>query len=1025
MTKILYLIGTSKKFPFFIVFLLALYGSISSISAQTTIQGIVFDKRDNVPITGAAVLIKGGKTDAGTVTDIDGRFEINVPSLPATIVVSYIGYRQEEIDIYEKPDEAILIPLQESLNTLNEVVVIGYGTQKRSDFTGSVTTVPSVSLNQITSSFERTLQGAVSGVQITQNSGQPGGSTSIRIRGSNSINGGNEPLFVIDGFPVYNDNSLVSSNAVSGGDINALASINPSDVESIDVLKDASATAIYGSRGANGVIMITTKKGKAGKSVVAYDVSYGEQRVIHPIEVITDSKAWARVRNDARVNAGKKPFYTEEQIAALPKGTDWQKAGFRNALIRNHQLSVSGGNENTRYAISGNYFDQEGVLKNTDFKRYSARINLDQQVFTRLKVGTSLTASRVQSQIADGGVVRALLLMPPVVSVRDASGEYTYQSEFESPLGNPVATLEKEINHSTTYRLFGNIYGEYDFGKGLSAKVSFGTDVITNKENRFIPSSIYQGANSTADSKATVGSKTSFSWLNENTVSYAKTIRNIHSFTLLGGYTQQAFRSERVLAGSQGFVTDLLTYNDLGSGSIYNQPGSSSSEWALNSVLGRINYAYKSTYYVTVTARADGSSRFGKNEKWGYFPSAALAWNLTNASFVKLPKTITNLKLRASAGITGNQEIGQYNSLSTLADNLYYFGGSPAVGFSPNRIGNPDLGWEKTAQYDAGIDISFFKDRLTVVVDWYYKKTTDLLLNVPLPYTTGQSEVLLNYGSVANKGFELETGTNLQFGKVSWDGNLTYSVNRNKVLSLGKDSKEEYIISGVSIAEVGQPLGSFYGLKADGVFQSDDDIANLPVYLTKNQPGDQRYVDINHDNKITAADDRVIIGNAEPDFIGGFINNFGYRNFDLNIFFQGSYGNQVYNRNKEQLEILSGQQNVSVTALDRWTPENQGNEVPRAYEDPAVVINSRNVEDASYLRLKELSFGYTLPRKLISKWSISSLRIYVSAQNLITLTRYSGFDPEVSTNQATINQGIDNQSYPNAKSIYGGLSIKF
>jgi hypothetical protein len=285
--------------------------------------------------------------------------------------------------------------------------------------------------------------------------------------------------------------------------------------------------------------------------------------------------------------------------------------------------------------------------------------------------------------------------------------------------------------------------------------------------------------------------------------------------------------------------------------------------------------------------------------------------------------------------------------------------------------------------------------------------------------------VLLNYGSVANKGFELEIGTNLQFGKVSWDGNLTYSVNRNKVLSLGKDSEEDYIISGVSIAKVGQPLGSFYGLKADGVFQSDDDIANLPVYLTKNKPGDQRYVDVNKDNKITAADDRAIIGNAEPDFIGGFINNFGYRDFDLNVFFQGSYGNQVYNRNKEQLEILSGQQNVSVTALDRWTPDNQGNEVPRAYEDPAVVINSRNVEDASYLRLKELSFGYTLPKKLISKWSISNLRIYVSAQNLITLTRYSGFDPEVSTNQATINQGIDNQSYPNAKSIYGGLSIKF
>jgi TonB-linked SusC/RagA family outer membrane protein len=1024
MVKVLHLFKTTGRVSCFIVFLISMYGGIT-VSAQS-IRGKVIDSRSNEPVIGASVFVRG-EQKSGTVTDLEGNFGIEASTLPVTIVISYIGYRTEEIDIYENSLQ-LVIPLQENTNLLNRVVVVGYGTQKRSDLTGAITTVPLELLNRAVSSFERTLQGVVSGVQITQNSGQPGGATRIRIRGNNSINGGNEPLFVIDGFPVYNDNNLVSSGATSSNDasgsVNALASLNPGDIESINVLKDASATAIYGSRGANGVIIITTKKGKAGNNTVAYDVTYGNQSVIHPIKVITDSKEWARVRNDARVNAGKAPFYTEEQIAALPEGTDWQKAGFRSAVIQNHQLSVSGGDEYTHYSISGNYFDQEGILLNTDFKRYSARINLDRQVFKRLKVGTNMTASKVQSRIADKGVVRALTLMPPVVPVRNETGEYTYQSEFESAMGNPVATLEKEINHSTTYRLFGNVYGEYDLGKGFSAKISFGTDVITNKENLFIPSSIYQGTNSTADSKATVGSKTSYSWLNENTLNYTKTIRK-HSFTLLAGYTQQAFRMERVLAGSQGFVTDLLSYNDLGSGSTYNQPGSSSGEWALNSVLGRINYAYQSKYLATVTFRADGSSRFGKNEKWGYFPSAALAWNVTNDSFVTLPEQITNLKARVSIGVTGNQEIGVYNSLATLANNVYYFGGNTAVGFSPDRIGNPDLGWEKTLQYDAGIDVALFKNKLTIVIDAYYKKTTDLLLKVPLPYTTGQSEAFLNYGAVANKGLEVEIGTNFKLGNVVWSSNLTYSINRNKILSLGEDSEDDYIINGVSIAKVGQPLGSFYGLKTNGIFQSDDDIANLPVYLTKNKPGDQRYVDVNNDGKITAADDRIIIGNAEPDFIGGFINNFGYRNFDLNIFFQGSFGNQVYNRNKEQLEILSGQQNVSITALDRWTPENPGNEVPRAYEDPAVVINSRNVEDASYLRLKELSFGYSLPGKLISKLSISSLRIFVSAQNLITLTGYSGFDPEVSTNQETINQGIDNQSYPNAKSIHGGLSIKF
>jgi TonB-dependent starch-binding outer membrane protein SusC len=1000
-----------------------LFVSITTFAAyaqQIIISGKILDERSKVSVIGANIRFKGGT--GGTVSDVNGSFSLKVKSLPVTLLITSIDYKYQEIDVYEA--EPTTIYLTEDLNRLNSVVVVGYGTQKRSDLTGSIGSVSKDLLKQPTSSFERTLQGAVAGIQVTQSSGQPGATSSIRIRGSNSINGGSEPLYVIDGFPIYNDNSTISSGALSGGSINGLSSINSSDIESIDILKDASATAIYGSRGANGVVLITTKKGKAGKSVISYEASFGVQKVIHPISVLTDSKEWARIKNEALINKGKAAYYTDEQIAALPAGTDWQAAAFRNAQTQNHQLQISGGDEKTKYAISGSYFNQDGVLLNTNFKRYSGRINLDRTVTSKLKVGTNLTASKIESQIADVNVVSNLILMPPVEKIRDESGAYTYQSTISNS-GNPIATLEKEINYSTTYRFLGNIFGDYDLGKGFTAKVSFGTDVTSNKENSFIPSTIYQGANTTAESKATVGIKTSNTWLNENTLSYTKNINNNHTINVLAGYTQQAFRSENALASSQGFITNLLTYNNLGSAPNYNQPSSGSTAWALNSYLSRINYSYKEKYFLTVSARADGSSRFGETNKWGYFPSAAFSWNLKNEKFIHLPKAINNLKLRASSGITGNQEIGQYKSLATLSSDNYYFGGTQVVGFYPNTIKNADLRWEKTTQHDAGFDFGLLNDQFTLSLDGYYKKTNDLLLNVPIPYTSGQSSALLNYGSVSNKGFELTFGTHQKFGKLQWNSNITYSINRNKVLSLGKGV--DYIISGVSIVKVGQPLGTFYGLKTDGVFQSTDDIAKLPVYLTKNQPGDQRYKNLDSDSaNITLTGDRTTIGSAQPDFITGFSNQISYGNFDLNFLFQGSYGNKVYNQNNANLESLSGFYNVPASAVNRWTATNPSNNIPRAYEDQALILSDRNIEDASYLRLKVLTLGYSLPKKIISKIGLSELRFYVTGQNLLTLTNYSGFDPEVSSNgQSNIGQGVDYGSYPSSKTISGGFSIKF
>lgn len=986
---------------------------------NTVLKGSVTDVETNLPLVGVSVQIKG--ITNGTTTDSTGAFKLlTAQKIPLTLSVNYVGYENKEVLV---TDDNVRIQLKESVNHLQDVVAVGYGTQKRSDLTGAVASIPKQALKQQVSSFERFLQGSVSGVQVTQVSGQPGSPVSIRIRGGNSITAGNEPLYVIDGFPIYNSNADASAGVASGPGINALAALNSSDIESIDILKDASATAIYGSRGANGVVVITTKKGKSGSNSISYDGSYGFQQVSKKVDVLTDGQQWGLLKNDARVNAGKSAYYSEAQIDSLAgTGTDWQSPAFRNAPMQNHQLTFLGGDNTTHYAISGNYFKQDGILLNTDFQRFSGRISVDRQVFPNFKVGANVTASKTESQIADNNIVSSLLLMPPTVPIKDANGNYTYQSAFETPLGNPIATLLYITNQSNTNRTIGNIYGEYKFLDGFVAKVSIGGDIIDNKENRYVPSTIYMGANTNSTGTASVGTKTVTTWLNENTLNYSKSFAERHSINALAGFTQQSYRSEWVTAGSQSFSNELLDYNNLAGGTIYTQPTSGSGEWALASFLARFNYSLDNKYLFTVSGRADGSSRFGGDHRWGYFPSAAFAWNAGKESFLNLPDAINNLKLRVSAGITGNQEIGIYQSLATLVPTNYYFGSTTVVGYSPNRIANPGLGWETTTQYDAGIDIALFK-RFTITMDAYYKKTTDLLLNVPMPYTTGQSTSLQNYGTVENKGLEISITSQNTSGEFNWNTNLVLSFNKNKVLSLGNGV--ENIISGVSIAQVGEPLGSFYGFKTNGIFQTSDDISKLPVYLTKNKPGDQRYVDKDGDNIISTTGDRYVIGNAQPKLLGGLTNNFQYKNFDLTLLLQGSYGNKIFNQNMQQLEILSGQQNASVTALDRWTPENPGNVIPRAYEDPAAVASNRYVEDASYLRIKNLAIGYSF-RIAPQSFKNTRLRIYCSAQNLYTWTQYSGYDPEVSRNgQNTLTQGIDYSVYPNARLFTGGINLSF
>ncbi|WP_207534128.1 SusC/RagA family TonB-linked outer membrane protein [Desertivirga arenae] len=1006
--------------------LFAYAGNVETAQAQTqttplinsNLTGKVIDAKTKETLPGAIVHIKGTTHEVNT--DANGAFKfVTGQKFPYTLEVSFIGYEKTEV-VVNGP--TVTVALKESVNQLNEIVVVGYGTQKRIDLTGSVASVSQKVLSQPVSSLERLLQGSIAGAQVTQVSGQPGAPVSIRIRGGSSVTAGNEPLYVIDGFPIESNNGYASSGTAAGPNVNALATLSPGDIETIDVLKDASATAIYGSRGANGVVLITTKRGKAGRNIVNYDVSYGKQDVTKKVDVITNSRQWAELKNEARINAGKTAYYTTEQLNALGEGTDWQAEAFTNAPSQNHNLSISGGDDKTHYAVTGNYYKQDGILFNTNFKRYSARVNFDRNVSTKFKVSASFSASKTNSNIAKDNIVRALLLMPPTVSVRDASGAYTYQSEFETPLGNPIATLAGETNQSNNNRVLGNIFGEYKIVDGLTAKVSVGGDILNNKENRYIPSTIYQGANTITTGEASVGTRTITNWLNENTLNYVKSFGNKHSINALVGYTEQSMHLEGVTAGSYGFSAEQTTFNDLGSGATYSKPTSISRDWVLKSALARLNYSFEEKYLFTVTGRADGSSKFGANNKWGYFPSAAFAWNVSKETAFDLPSAISNLKLRLSAGLTGNQDIDPYQSLATLGNNNYIFNGTTVIGYAPNRIINPDLSWESTAQYDAGIDLSLFKNRINLVLDGYYKRTEDLLLNVPLIYTTGQSTSLQNYGTVSNKGLELSINTNNLQGDFTWSSSLNLSTNKNKILSLGEGV--EYIINGVSIAQVGQPLGTFYGLKTNGIFQSTDDISKLPVYLTRNKPGDQRYVDRNGDNTITETSDRFFIGNAQPKLLGGFTNNFSYKGLDLTVLFQGSYGNKIFNQNRQQLEILSGQQNASTTALQRWTPENGGNLIPRAYEDPAVVNSDRYVEDGSYLRLKNLTVGYTLPIRFASKNNNAKMRLYFTAQNLATWTKYSGFDPEVSKNgQSTIGAGVDQYVYPTAKLFLGGINI--
>jgi TonB-linked SusC/RagA family outer membrane protein len=1006
-----------KLLQIWLVFFLSL-----SAYAQDLIKGVIHDDSGQT-LPGATVVIKGTSTYAAA--DLNGEFSVKPPKeLPFTLVVNMVGFQSQEVDVYEIFDEKLTIQLQLD-NILNEVVVVGYGEQKRSDFTGSVASIPTELKTLPVSSPERLLQGSVSGVQVIQSSGQPGGSVSIRVRGGTSITAGNEPLYVIDGFPIYNSETAADAGVTNGPKINPLANINPSDIESIDVLKDASATAIYGSRGANGVILITTKKGKYNETNFHYDSYYGVQQVVRKLPLL-NAEQWGYLKNDALADSGKPPLYTQEQLDNLGKGTDWQNEAFTSAPIQNHTLSLTSGTDKSRFSVSGNYFSQDGVLRNTGFNRYSGRLNFDQEVTRKFRVAAFISGSITQAKVAPDAVVPGILQMPPVLPVRDENGQYVIKSTFETGLANPINTLQNQINNTNTRRFLMNGSGEYTIADGLVAKVLFGADLINNKQNRYMPSTVNEGL---PGGIASIGTLSTTNWLNENTLTYKKKFGD-HTIDAIIGNTQQQSITETVVAGASNFVNDKLTFNDLGSGSVVSQPSSSYQKWVIQSYLARVNYGYKDRYFLTLTTRADGSSRFGKNNKWGTFPSAAIAWNATKEDFIKNIEAISLLKFRFSAGLTGNQEIPAYRSLARLGYLRYNFANTLVAGFSPVSFPNPDLGWERTTQYDFGVDAGVLNNRINVVTDLYYKRTNDLLLEVPTPYGSGLESAFMNYGSVENKGIELGINSINLTGDFQWTTSLIYSANRNKVLSLGPGVNEFVPIDPSNnprpsgIVRVGEPLGSFYMYKTNGIFQDGEDFTLSPLQNTK--AGSQKYQDVNGDGKITQAGDRTIVGNAQPLFLASLTNTFRYKGFDLTVFFQSSYGNKIFNNTRAELELGTGFTGASASLLNRWTPNNTNTDMHRAVEDPSPTLSDRFVEDGSYLRLKNLTFGYTLPTSVVTRAHLKSVRFYVSAQNWLTFTHYTGFDPEVSKNgQSALNSGIDNGIYPNSKSVMGGLSVNF
>lgn len=1026
------------------------------INAQNKlISGKVTDD-NNGTLPGVTVLIAG--TQTGIQTDVEGNYSIKVKPTDK-LVFSFMGFESTTIAVNNK--SVINVSLKSLTTGLEEVVVVGYGTQKRKDITGAIS---KVAVNEMqlapVRSFEEALAGRAAGVQVTSSDGQPGAANTIVIRGNNSVTQNNSPLYVIDGFLIEDPNNNI---------------INPNDIETIDILKDASATAIYGARGANGVIVITTKKGKKGAPVFNFDAYYGFQNNLKEIDLMNPyefvkyqieldpipvSSSGYRSPTEIYLSDGKTLDYYK-----TVEGIDWQKKVTETAPIKNYNLSIRGGNENTKYAFSGSIADQDGIIINSNYKRYQGRLVIDQNLGKKVKIGINTNYSHLEQTGASPSQSTNSATTNIMVSVWGSRPIYTGTNSddlLQDPdvnsandyRVNPYLNLQNLYRLRTTNNLNSNAYLEYTFMPELKLRVTSG--IIENRveSDNFNNSNTQYGYPGSANGvNGSILYSQYSNWLNENTLTWNKKYNKKHTINAVAGFTLQKQKSKTYGVSANQIPVDK---EDLGIDALpYGtqlRVDTFQSLWTMASFLARVNYNYASKYYFTASMRADGSSKFPTDNHWGYFPSAALSWTFKNEKFLKNNKIISDGKIRTSYGQTGNNRVGDFDYLTTYYNpigNSYVFNNEYISGTVATNLGNSKLKWETTEQIDLGLDLGFFKQRVSLSVDAYRKRTKDLLLRADLPLSSGFSTALKNIGQMQNQGLEFTVETkNIESKNFSWTSSFNISFNESKVLAL--NDGQENLQSTISwdnlwqnvpayIAKVGSPIGEMYGYISDGTYKFDDFNNNNGIYtlkpeITTNgntraniQPGDIKYKDLDG-NGVVNTNDYTVIGQGLPKNTGGFSNNFTYKGFDLNVFFQWSYGNDILNANRILFEGNTKNLtyfNQYASYEDRWTPENSNSDIFRTKGFYGGGYSSQFVEDGSYLRLKTVSFGYNLDTKFLRKIHLKAMRIYCSGQNLATWTKYSGGDPEVNTYNSALTSGFDFSAYPRARVISFGTNITF
>lgn len=1037
------------------LFMFLLFSAVLAQAQQATISGVVKDAKSE-PMAGVSVAVKG--TSNGTTTDENGKFNLSV-SPDDKLVFSFIGYKSTEVTVGNQTN--LSITLEEDVAALSEVVVIGYGSVKKTDLTTSISSVNQKDLKTLpVAGIDQALQGRLSGVTVTNNGGQPGGGVSVRVRGITSVNG-NEPLYVIDGVPFQNPNTSLEMNFLGGGSgqtaQSVLATLNQADIESIDVLKDASAQAIYGSRGANGVVLITTKRGKAGEGKITYDGFYGVKHIPKKLPVM-NLRQFARYQNETvdEINAvtGGNQLPTPEfaNPSLLGKGTDWQDAIYQTGVVSSHQLAFSGGQGKTNYYFSGGYYSEQGTLIETNFDRYSLRANVNHEIKPWLNVGfsTNLTRSNQKIGLSDGfdAVTNTVLYNSPASPVKDVYGNYVGQTSvgtatFGNP-NNPVALAHYREVRSVSSRVFGALFAEIKIIEGLTLRNEINYDFNLLNDKAFQPLIENDSTDQTivGPSKLREQRTNGLYWAVKNYLNYNKSFGKHNIFATLG-HEAQASKFDYISANRNNLSLNLPSLN---AGASENQGiGAGAGEWSMESYFARVNYSYDERYAISASIRRDGSSAFGPNSRWGTFPGVSASWTVTNESFGRDLPVLDYLKVRVGAGAVGSQEVGRANSYTS---NINLIAIAPfGPGSMPDNVANPNLSWESVVTYNGGIDATIFK-KIDMTIDVYKKVTTDMLLPTQLGLYSGLGTnwddiktPIANDGKMTNTGIDISlTAAHSITSDLNWKSTLVFSHYKNNLDYLNtKDAAirgdfDEYgarVL--VALSRQGYPVGAFYGYVTDGLFKSMEELNDgtdwgLDVKPDGQWLGDVRYKDLNKDGVINEKDVKTI-GNPNPKFTLGWTNTFNYRGFDLSVFLYASYGADIFNYTRLQTEGMRTQYNNQLkTVQNRYTPENTDTNFPRynQWHDNNIRISDRFIEDGSYLRIQNVTLGYSLPSNLISKIKVNSFRVYVSAQNLKTFTKYSGYDPELGAinNRATF-MNIDNGRYPIPKTLTIGANIQF